>query len=269
MRIRIAHSTTHRYEEPVRAITQVLRLSPRDSECQQITNWRLSLSTDGRMQADEDAFGNLVQRFEAEGPLQEVTITVQGVVDTFDTAGILRGQHERVPPDVFLRHTALTDADDAIISFAQETTAGCATSLDRLHALMDALHERLGNEGDIQVRARGAAETFAAGQGMPRDLSHVFIAAARQLDIPARIVTGYCAPVDASDTASALHAWSEAHAEGYGWIGFDVAQGLCPTISHVRLACGLDYTDVTPVRGARKGGGKEAMTVMVNISGQQ
>ena len=269
MRIRITHSTTHRYDVPVRAISQVLRLSPRDSDCQHVAHWRISLSTDGQMKAEEDAFGNLVQRFETDGPLEEMTITVEGVVDTFDTAGILRGVNERVPLEVFLRDTDLTGADDAIIAFAEAQATKAATSLDTLHNLLDALHERLGHDGEAQATTRSAAETFATGHGRPSGLAHVFVAAARHLEIPARIVTGYFAPENESVSMNAMHAWAEAHADGYGWIGFDVAHGVCPTNAHVRLACGLDYGDVTPVRGARKGGGREAMTVMVNISGQQ
>jgi transglutaminase-like putative cysteine protease len=273
MRIKINHSTTHTYDVPVRAITQVLRLVPRDSESQQVASWRIALSTDGRTHMETDAFGNAVQRYETDGPLEEMTITVEGIVDTFDTAGILRGVNEPVPPEVFLRHTPLTAPDEAIIAFAEEKAGAAATPLEKLHILLDSLHERLACEENAAViaggTAAGAAAAFAAGRGLPRDLAHVFIACARHLDIPARIVTGYHAPVDMSGTARALHAWAEAYAEGYGWIGFDVATGNCPTTAHVRIACGLDYADVTPVRGARKGGGREAMTVMVMISGQQ
>jgi transglutaminase-like putative cysteine protease len=253
----------------------VLRLVPRDNEAQHVASWRISPSTDGRMRPGEDAYGNLVQRFEAEGPLEEMTITVDGVVNTVDTAGILRGLHEPVPPDVFLRGTGLTTADEALIAFAMEQARGAKGQLETLHNLMDALHETLA-PGDMAAESakaapesRPAPDVFKAGSGLPRDMAHVFIAAARHLEIPTRIVTGYHAPVDGSGHTHMLHSWAEAHAEGYGWIGFDVALGLCPTIAHVRLACGLDYTDVTPIRGARKGGGKEAMNVVVDISGQQ
>lgn len=269
MRIRITHTTTHKYDVPVRAISQVLRLSPRDSDCQQVANWRISISTDGRMRVEEDAYGNLVQRFETDGPLEEMTIIVEGVVNTFDTSGILSGLNEKVMPEVFLRHTEMTATDDAIADFSDNITSNAATPLEKLHILLDSLHERLKMKGDALSPAKSAAETFCQGHGQPKDLAHVFIAAARHLEIPARIVTGYYAPPEAGETSTALHAWAEAYAEGFGWIGFDICAGLCPTTAHVRLACGLDYSDVTPVRGARKGGGREAMAVMIKISGQQ
>jgi len=36
------------------------------------------------------------------------------------------------------------------------------------------------------------------------------------------------------------------------------------TAAHVRVAVGLDYLDAAPVRGARRGGGTEALTVAVS-----
>ena len=38
-----------------------------------------------------------------------------------------------------------------------------------------------------------------------------------------------------------------------------------PTDQHVRVAIGLDYLGAAPVRGTRKGGGGEALTVTVHV----
>ena len=55
------------------------------------------------------------------------------------------------------------------------------------------------------------------------------------------------------------HAWAEADVEGLGWVGFDPANGICPTEGHVRVAVGLDYLGAAPVRGTRQGGADEQM----------
>ncbi|MDZ4051975.1 MAG: transglutaminase family protein, partial [Phenylobacterium sp.] len=34
----------------------------------------------------------------------------------------------------------------------------------------------------------------------------------------------------------AAHAWAEAWIEGLGWVGFDAANGICPTDNYVRIA---------------------------------
>jgi transglutaminase-like putative cysteine protease len=269
MRIRVSHVTTYDYPEPVRLIAQALKLSPRDNEGQVILQWRVSLSADGRLRFEEDGYGNIVQHFETEGPLSELAITVEGLVETADMAGVLRGAHERAPVELFHRVTKLTDFDDDIAAFAEHAVIGLVDPLDRLHALLAALHRRMRICADALGPTLGAVQAFAAGQALPRDLAHVFIACARHLGHPARIVTGYLAPLHPYSKAQALHAWAEAHVPGLGWIGFDVATGLSPGEWHVRLAAGLDYGDVTPVRGARKGGGAETMNLALDVQAQQ
>ena len=50
-----------------------------------------------------------------------------------------------------------------------------------------------------------------------------------------------------------------------GWVGFDPANGICPTDAHVRVAVGLDYLGAAPVRGTRYGGGGETLAVAVQV----
>jgi transglutaminase-like putative cysteine protease len=50
-----------------------------------------------------------------------------------------------------------------------------------------------------------------------------------------------------------------------GWVAFDAANGISATDAHVRVAVGLDYLGVTPIRGSRYGGGSETMDVKVRI----
>jgi transglutaminase-like putative cysteine protease len=56
--------------------------------------------------------------------------------------------------------------------------------------------------------------------------------------------------------------------EGLGWVGFDVANGICPTDGYVRLACGLDAAYAAPIVGSRRGGEAERVEVSVTV-GQQ
>ena len=105
--------------------------------------------------------------------------------------------------------------------------------------------------------ATTAAEAFALKRGVCQDLTHVFIAAARHLGVPARYVGGYFHRADGVTQQDAGHAWAEAHVPALGWVAFDPANGICATDAHVRVAVGLDYLGAAPVRGARRGGGNE------------
>jgi transglutaminase-like putative cysteine protease len=264
MRIRISHTIAYVYAEPARHITQILRLTPRDHDGQHVMNWRIEPTIDGRLRATQDPFGNIVHTFSADGPIAEMAIQVEGLIETTDLAGIVRGVTERVPVEVFRRDTLLTMRDAALAAFAEDVTRAAETPLSKMHALMDALHEKLPCVETGQRTGLGAAAAFAAGESIPQDMAHVFMTCARHLDVPARYVSGYVAQTDTLPHANGAHAWAEVHLDGYGWIGFDPANGLCPIDTHVRVAAGLDFADAAPVRGARKGGDGEALAVRVS-----
>src|SRR5580700_4350040 len=119
MRLRIAHRNVYRYDPPAAGVIQVLRLTPRNHEGQYVVRWRIDVSADARLAGHEDAFGNLTHVFSADGPFGELSVEVDGEVETQNTNGIVRGTVERFGPSLFLRDTALTQADPAIQDFAQ------------------------------------------------------------------------------------------------------------------------------------------------------
>lgn len=91
MRLRIAHSIVRHYDPPAMSAIQVLRLTPRNHEGQYVINWRIDVSADARLVAQEDAFGNFTHVFTADGPFEELSVTVDGEVETQDTGGLIRG----------------------------------------------------------------------------------------------------------------------------------------------------------------------------------
>src|SRR6202051_949031 len=120
MRIRIAHRTEYRFDPPAAGVIQVLRLTPRNHEGQYVERWRIDVVPDARLAAHEDAFGNITPVLTADGPLEELRVEVDGDVEMQNTHGVVRGTVERFPPSLFLRDTALTQADGAIRDFAQK-----------------------------------------------------------------------------------------------------------------------------------------------------
>ena len=263
MRIRIDHSTRYGYARPARFIVQMLRLTPRSCESQQVGDWRIETDVDARLRRSEDAFGNIVHSLYTERPTDSLTIRVMGEVSTVDTGGVIRGQSERLSPLVFLRDTSLTRADAAILDFAQAIGEG--DPLDRMHRLMGALHRDVAFEVGSTSAAHTAAEAFAQRRGVCQDHAQIFISAARRLGVPARYVSGHLNRSDGQHDQDAAHAWAEAWIEGLGWVGFDPANGICPTDQYVRVAVGLDALGATPIRGTSYGGGQESLTVALHV----
>ena len=58
MRLSISHDTTYRYEDQVRNSIQYLRMTPHDSERQQVLSWQLTLPRPVRAQVDP--YGNIL-----------------------------------------------------------------------------------------------------------------------------------------------------------------------------------------------------------------
>ncbi len=268
MRIRIDHETRYIYDAPVRAVSQVLRLTPRAHDGQHVAAWRVDLDVDGRLRTGEDAFGNIVQLLSADGPIETLTLTVQGEVETMDTAGVVTGLIERLPTAVYLRETPLTRPDARIEAFARDAAAGKSDRLERLHALLSAIHAEVAFDTASTTVATSAIDAFAQRRGVCQDLSHIFIACARHLGVPARYVSGHLARNDGVVAQEASHAWAEAYVDGLGWVGFDVANGVCPGERHVRVAMGFDYLAAAPVRGSRIGGGTERLSVRLMVAQQ-
>ena len=266
MRLRVVHETAYTYETPATRAIQTLRLTPRGHSGQFIVGWRIDIDRDCRLDAATDPFGNTVHSFTVEGPLEELTITAEGEIETTDTHGVISGQVERFPPVVFLRDSPLTTSDAAIRAMAQEAAATDASSrLALLHGLMGAIRGRMRFDSGRTDSGTSAIEAFALGEGVCQDFAHVFIAAARHLGIPARYVGGYMFRDEAKEQ-DAGHAWAEALIDDLGWVGFDPANGISPTDAHVRVAVGLDYLGAAPVRGTRYGGSGERLTVKVSLN---
>lgn len=266
MRINVSHETRYRYEVPLTRVIQALRVTPRSHDGQDIVNWRIEISRDCKLDAQEDAFGNIMHTFSADGPLSELSVTVTGEVETQDTSGVVRGAVERFPPGLYLRQTALTTPDAAIGEFARDFAGRNGSDrLDLLHALLGALHAEVTYDTDPTHASTTAAEAFALRRGVCQDLAHIFIAMARCLGTPARYVGGYFHRSDGVTAQEAGHAWAEAYIPDLGWVGFDPSHAICTTDAFVRVAIGLDYLGAAPVRGARFGGAGEELAVSVHI----
>ena len=265
MLISIRHISRYSYAEPVGYTIQSLRLTPASFAGQRVLDWRVHAVGAGMPLQFKDGFGNLVDLVAINASHAQLTIEAGGTVETSDRNGVVAGLAETMPRRVFLRETETTRPDAAIRALA--AAARGPDPLSRLHDLVGAVRDRVEYVAGATDARTGAAEALAAGKGVCQDHAHIFIAAARTLGVPARYVTGYLV-LDAPGTSEAHHAWAEAWVEGLGWVGFDVANGICPTERYVRLAAGLDAGYAAPVVGSRRGGSTERLDVSVEVQQQ-
>lgn len=262
MRLHIRHLTRYSYQQPVDYALQQLRLRPKSRPGHTVESWAITV-TGGKMETSSiDQHANEVDLISFDPGSSQIEILCEGIVSTTDRAGVVGPHQGHVPLWAFERPTPLTRAGNGVRSLAARAEG--ETTLDRLHSLSAVLREAIAYLPGTTHSETTAEEAVSAGSGVCQDHSHVFIAAARFMGIPARYVSGYLFMPDRTEQ-EATHAWAEAHVDGIGWIGFDVPNAVCPDAGYVRVATGLDYKDAAPISGLRYGEGDEGLLVSLQV----
>jgi transglutaminase-like putative cysteine protease len=186
------------------------------------------------------------------------------VVEILGTEEMLR--HDgTLSPLAYLATTPLTAPNEEMVDLANAHLRRDRSSRDNLYSLAAAVQERVRYKPGITSVEDSAVTALEAGQGVCQDHSHVFISCCRAAGIPARYVSGYVCFEGEGETAS--HAWVDAWVGGSNaWLGIDVTHLGPASADHCRLAVGRDYLDAAPVRGVRRGGGREVMDVSVSAT---
>lgn len=269
MLIRIEHSTSYEYSEPLLATTQYLRMTPLSGRTQAVESWSL-MCPGATTSAWQDQYGNACHTLSVTKPVERLDIRVSGLVRTRDTSGVFGVASPELPTMLYLRETTATEISESIRDLASAAKADAGEDqIEVLHSIMIGVAKAVAYKpGKTHVRTAGA-EALEQGSGVCQDHAHIFCAAARALDIPARYVSGYMTKGLGHDAHTASHAWAEGFVDSLGWVGFDPTNRACPDESYVRTAIGLDYAEAGPLRGVRAGGGEEAMRVQVSFPNQQ
>lgn len=262
MRIKIHHETNYHYDVGPSHLVQRLHLTPCDFVGQKTIYWKITAPAIAEALQYVDGFGNLVHLVTTDVLEQNYQIVAEGEIETANMSGVVRGLANTLPDQIFLRQTETTQPSSAMLSALNDFLPN-DSGLERAHALMQFVHAKIIYEVGTSVAETTAAEAFAAGRGVCQDHAHVLVGMARALKIPSRYVTGYLITGIGASSAAA-HAWAELLIPELGWVGFDAANGQCPTEHYVRLAAGLDADAVAPIKGSRRGAfGSEQLTVAV------
>ena len=266
MRISIRHETRYDYDEPVTGAVLRLRLVPPSTSAQTVHDWQVSVNGTVLERWITTGYGEGEAVWRAQGKIDAIHVVAEGSVTTEDTAGITRAQNGgSARPLLFLRDTPLTLPSDGLRALAEEVR-GDGGPLESMHRLCHAVHGAVSFKAGVTSFETTAAEALDHGHGVCQDLSHVFIATARLLGIPARYVSGYLRDPERPDDEHDPHAWAEGWVDGLGWVAFDPTLGHCPVEGHVRLTVGLDAADAAPIRAVINRGGGATLSSDVQIA---
>ncbi|TIX50602.1 transglutaminase family protein [Alteraurantiacibacter aquimixticola] len=267
MRLSIRHTTRYKFAEPVAHGIQRLRLAPKETQGQKVLDWTMEYKGAREELSYDDQNVNHVTLVSVEEGVKEVVVSCKGTVDTEDYAGVIGHHAGHMPLWAFLGTTRLTEPGANIrelIGKVERSDEGMVATLHRLSAV---IREAVDYDTDVTHVHTTAEEAVADGGGVCQDHAHIFIAAARALEIPARYVSGYLMMNDRIEQ-EATHAWAEAWVQGLGWVGFDISNQISPDPRYVRVATGRDYRDAAPITGISFGAVTEDLHVDLAVEQQ-
>jgi transglutaminase-like putative cysteine protease len=294
--LEVVHETRYGYAAPVSQAQHLAYLKPLHDARQQLLQHELQIEPPPlSLLHDRDAYGNARVLFSLGTPHRElsvrarsrVALQAQADAAALIAAAPLSPRWEEVR--AALRYVAGARFD-AAVEFAQPSpyvprlaalrsyaaasfAPGMPVALGALE-LMHRIHAEFefctaSTEVDTPLE-----QAFRQRRGVCQDFAHLMIGMLRMLGLAARYVSGYLltsAPAGQQPLvgADASHAWVQLYCPDTpglpdGWLELDPTNDLVPETSHVRLALGRDYGDVTPLRGVIRGGGRHTLQVAVH-----
>ena len=287
MTYRIIHKTTYKYERPVSFGNHAAFLTPRSrANCRCTRNELRITPAPASRSARVDYFGNHATIFTIQEPHEELEIEARSQV-TID--GELVAWPEHSPPWDEVARSLPSDFTPAGVDAYQfvfespriRTGAGFASyagpsfppGRPLAEALLD-LTGRIYKDFRFDAKATGVRtrpeDVLLHRRGVCQDFAQLQIACLRSLNLPARYVSGYLRTYPPPGRprlvgSDASHAWVSVYCPDAGWLDVDPTNNLVPSQSHVTLAWGRDYGDVSPVHGVILGGRDHTLEVAVDM----
>lgn len=275
-RLKIVHTSTFRYDEPVVASYNEARVTPLTRTGQTVLSTRLDIQPCTWQSTHRDYWGTAVTAFEVLTPHRTLVVTAEHVVQvdgapapTTTEWAELRSPALRDRLAEHLADTASTAPPAELVELARQAVAGLGPE-EAAQAVGEAVRGRMEYIPGITTVHTPAAEAWAVGKGVCQDITHLALGALHAVGIPARYVSGYLDPRTEGAIGETVtgesHAWLEYWAGG--WRPLDPTNLWPVGEHHVVLARGRSYEDVPPLRGIYAGASSQELVVTVEITPQ-
>jgi transglutaminase-like putative cysteine protease len=288
MKFSIVHKTAYRYSEPASLSQNELFLHPRETSSQRVVQSRVAIVPEPQyLQHRTDYFGNIAQVFMVQQPHDALTLTAASTVETSlpvtpDPAGtaawetvVRRLAVHDSPAELeayqFVFDSPLLTVNPNVAAYARPSFQPGIPVLTGALDLMQRIFTEFTYDKSATTVDSSVDQVLANRQGVCQDFAHLAISCLRSLGLAARYVSGYLKTMPPPGKlkligADASHAWISLFVPDKGWVDLDPTNNLLAGESHITLAWGRDYGDVTPVKGVVVGGGVHTMTVTVDVT---
>lgn len=288
---RVEHRTTYRYSEPVTLSHQQLHLTPRHLAYQRIRVHEVAITPAPTYRRERtDAFGNPVTEMAIEASHTTLEIVGRSVIEVggrespeADKTGPWENVREalayragwRPDPEVLEAARFLFESPHARVkrdlrAYASDCFWPGHSVLAAAQGLMDKIHGEFKFDPEATTTTTPVMTFFEQKRGVCQDFTHFMISCLRSTGLAARYLSGYLVPRSTPGKqqpvgAEASHAWVALFIPGNGWVELDPTNNVLPSLGHITLGWGRDFSDVTPLRGVINGGGEQKLTVKVTV----
>jgi transglutaminase-like putative cysteine protease len=286
----ITHSTVYEYQSPVTVSHHLMRISPRHLKRQLRLDHRIETDPPAATSSQRtDYFGNDATFATITGMHRRLRITSYcrvGVSPAFipeptetplweSVRGICRSDRSSAVLESieFTYASPVIPIDAAFTQYAAESFSPRRSILDAALELNHRIHLDFKFDASATTVGTPLVEVFEKRRGVCQDFAHFQIACFRSLGLPARYVSGYLETIPPPGQARLVgadmtHAWMSFFCPGIGWIDLDPTNNCLPSLRHITVAWGRDYSDVSPIRGVVLGSGAHTLSVAVNVVSQ-
>lgn len=284
----LSHTTTYDYHSVITVSHHLLRLSPRRLPRQVRLEHRVETDPVAATLCQHlDYFGNEVTFVTIEGTHRRLSVTSRSRVAV---GPAFIPEPSETPAWEDIRNLCRSDQSAAMLEATEFTFASPLVLLNpvfaeyaaqsfspRRHILEAALDLTARIHLDFTFDATATTvstplpEVFETRRGVCQDFAHLQVACLRSLGLPARYVSGYLETIPPPGSprlvgADASHAWISFYCPGMGWIDLDPTNNCLPSMRHITVAWGRDYSDVSPIRGVLMGSGEHTLSVAVDVT---
>lgn len=274
----IKHQTLYTYPGYVHNSANKIILYPIKDNFQDVQKHEINISGDPEVYIHKDYYGNDIGNFTLREP--HYYLEILSIVKVITKPRLLPHDNifstdnwtelerlRRISPYIDYLTTAYFDSEAAIKRIVTSLNESDYTPFKTCQRFCRYVFENFEYIPGITNVETTPDEIWKLKAGVCQDFAHILLVMLRQVNIPARYVSGYICPNrNGMRGEGATHAWVEAYIPHYGWLGLDPTNNTIVNDLHVRLAVGRNFTDCSPVKGIYKGQPEHKLEVSVSVS---
>jgi len=283
----IHHRTTYHYAYPVSESHHSTCLTPLSDKRQTCHSFALNVRPSSSDLVERmDFFGNLIQSLSVQRAHETLVIEARSTVETnlkpidLSDSEITCGQIRRALSDYsrfdlidskqFVYNTHYTPDIPEVEAFGKRFAQNDKPIGKAILEMLDAFADEFEFDPTATEISTPVSKILEQRRGVCQDFAHLMLASLRSCGLAARYVSGYIltSPPEGQERlegADGSHAWVAVFIPGTGWVDVDPTNRLVCSDQHIKVAYGRDYSDVSMIKGAVRGGGHQDLLVEVTV----